>query len=128
MAQEHRQSRARPCIDGHDGGRDAEVNQKTQQRGGDAAVEGRAAEQAAGDPLQQPHRGNCYSIMTRGGERFRVVNLDRQERSYLVADIEALPDEPSPAPAMAMVGQRVASLFDEYYRKLVALSGGWQRC
>jgi hypothetical protein len=28
---------------------------------------------------------------------------------------------------MLMVGQRVAALFDEYYREIVALMGGWQR-
>ena len=33
----------------------------------------------------------------------------------------------APAPAMAMVSQRVATLFDEYYRNVVALMGGWQR-
>jgi hypothetical protein len=65
--------------------------------------------------------------MCRGTERFRVANLNRREAEYLVAEIEVYPDEPSQAPAMAMVSQRVSALFDEYYRMAVALTGGWQR-
>ena len=37
------------------------------------------------------------------------------------------PDEPAPMPAMLMVSQRVSSMFDEYYRGIIALMGGWQR-
>ncbi len=74
-----------------------------------------------------PHRGNCYHIVCKGTERFRVVNLDRREAEYLVGDIELYPDEPAPLPAMLMVSQRVASMFDEYYRGIIALMGGWQR-
>lgn len=78
-------------------------------------------------PMPAPHRGNCYHIMCRGGERFRVSAIDRREADYLMADIELFPDEPAPAPAMMMVAQRVSSLFDEYYRSIVSLMGGWQR-
>ena len=74
-----------------------------------------------------PHRGNCYHIVCQGMDRFRVTALDRREADYLVAEIELYPDEPAPQPAMMMVAQRVASLFDEYYRHVVALTGGWQR-
>jgi Lon protease-like protein len=74
-----------------------------------------------------PHRGNCYHIVCKGTERFRVVNLDRREAEYLVGDIELYPDEPAPLPAMLMVSQRVSSMFDEYYRGIIALMGGWQR-
>src|SRR5918999_5876293 len=74
-----------------------------------------------------PHRGNCYHIICHGEERFRVANLDRREAEYLVADVEVYPDEPAPEPAMMMVAQRVSTLFDEYYRQVVALMGGWQR-
>jgi Lon protease-like protein len=77
--------------------------------------------------VQAPHRDSCFHITCRGEERFRVTAIDRREASYLVADIEAYPDEPAPPPALLMVGQRVATLFDEYYRELVALMGGWQR-
>jgi Lon protease-like protein len=74
-----------------------------------------------------PHRGNCYHIMCRGQERFRVTALDQREAEYLVGDVELYPDEPAPPPALMMVGERVASLFDDYYRKLVGIMGGWQR-
>jgi Lon protease-like protein len=86
----------------------------------DEIPEGRCA-------IAAPHRGNCYHIITRGEDRFRITALDRREAEYLVADVEVYPDEPAPAPAMAMVAQRVATLFDEYYRSVVALTGGWQR-
>jgi Lon protease-like protein len=74
-----------------------------------------------------PHKDNCYTITCRGEERFRVTAIDRREASYLVADVELYPDEPAPPPALLMVSQRVATLFDEYYREIVALMGGWQR-
>ena len=74
-----------------------------------------------------PHRGNCYHIICRGDERFRVTALDRREAEYLVAEVDTFPDEPAPAPGLAMVGQRVTEMFDEYYRGVVALMGGWQR-
>ena len=74
-----------------------------------------------------PHRGNCFHIVCRGEQRFRVSNLDRREAEYLVGDVELYPDEAAPAPALMMVSQRVAILFDEYYRQVVALMGGWQR-
>lgn len=74
-----------------------------------------------------PHRDNCYHITTRGEDRFRITALDRREASYLVGDIDLYPDEEASEPAMLMVGQRVSTLFDEYYREVVALMGGWQR-
>jgi ATP-dependent Lon protease len=77
--------------------------------------------------VAMPHRDSCFHITTRGEDRFRITSLDRREASYLVGDIELFPDEPAPEPAMLMVGQRVAALFDEYYREIVALMGGWQR-
>jgi hypothetical protein len=76
---------------------------------------------------QAPHRGSCFNIAVRGEERFRVTSLDRREAEYLVGDVEMYPDESAPAPAMLMVAQRVATLFDEYYRGVVAMMGNWQR-
>jgi Lon protease-like protein len=77
--------------------------------------------------LAMPHRDNCYQISTRGEDRFRITAIDRREASYLVGDVEPFPDEAAPEPALLMVGQRVSTLFDEYYREVVALTGGWQR-
>jgi hypothetical protein len=76
---------------------------------------------------QAPHRGSCFHISVRGEERFRVTAIDRREAEYLVGDVEAYPDENAPEPAMLMVAQRVAALFDEYYRGVVAMMGNWQR-
>ena len=73
------------------------------------------------------HRGNCYHIVCHGDERFRVTALDRREAEYLVGDVDTYPDEPAPAPALAMVAQRVTAMFDDYYRHIIALMGGWQR-
>ncbi len=68
-----------------------------------------------------------YNIVCRGEERFRVTALDRRAAEYLIADVELSPDEPAPPPALAMVAQRVSMLFNEYYRLVVSLMGGWQR-
>jgi len=74
-----------------------------------------------------PGRDVYYHIACRGEDRFRITSLDRREAEYLVADVDLYPDEPAPPPALLMVGRRVSSLFDEYYREVVALMGGWQR-
>lgn len=73
------------------------------------------------------HRGNCYHIVCRGDERFRITALDRREAEYLVGEVDTYPDEPAPAPALAMVARRVTEMFDDYYRHIIALMGGWQR-
>ena len=78
-------------------------------------------------PQPAPHNGNCYNIVCYGEGRFRVTALDRGEAEYLVGEVEPYPDEEAPLPALAMVSQRVGGLFDEYYRSIVALMGGWQR-
>jgi Lon protease-like protein len=78
-------------------------------------------------PQRQPHEGNCYMVIVRGGERFRITALDRRAAEYLVAEVDLFPDEPAPLPALAMVSQRVVTMFDEYYRQIVQLMGGWQR-
>ena len=74
-----------------------------------------------------PHTGTCFHISCAGKERFRVLSTDRRAAEYLVGEIELYPDEAAPSPALAMVAERVYVLFDEYYRGLVALMGGWQR-
>jgi Lon protease-like protein len=86
----------------------------------DEIPEGRCA-------VPAPHHGSCFHINCRGEQRFRVTALDRREAEYMMAEVELFPDEAAPAPAMAMVSQRVATLFDEYYRNVIALMGGWQR-
>jgi len=83
--------------------------------------------EAGGCPMPAPHKGSCYHITVRGEDRFRVTAIARREAEYLVGDLESYADEQAPEPALLMVAQRVSALFDEYYREVVALTGGWQR-
>jgi Lon protease-like protein len=76
--------------------------------------------------IEEQLNGN-YHIVVRGQDRFRITSIDRNSEPYLVGEVEAFPDEPAPPPALAMVASRVAALFDEYYRHVVAIGGGWQR-
>jgi ATP-dependent Lon protease len=76
--------------------------------------------------IEEQPTGN-YHLLARGEDRFRITSLDRKSEPYLVAEVDLFPDEEAPPPALAMVAARVATLFDEYYRMLVAISGGWQR-
>jgi Lon protease-like protein len=83
--------------------------------------------EAGSCPMPAPHKGNCFHISVRGEERFRVGDINRREAEYLVGELDSYPDEAAPEPALLMVAQRVSALFDEYYREVVALTGGWQR-
>jgi Lon protease-like protein len=83
--------------------------------------------EAGSCPMPAPHKGSCFHISVRGEDRFRVNDINRREADYLVGELDAYPDEPAPEPALLMVAQRVSALFDEYYREVVALTGGWQR-
>jgi len=71
--------------------------------------------------------GDRHRVVCAVGERFRITALDKRAAEYLVAEVELFPDEGSPPPALAMVADRVATLFDEYYRYMISLAGGWQR-
>ena len=71
--------------------------------------------------------GERHRIVCAIGERFRITALDKRSEPYLVAEVDLYPDEESPAAALAMVADRVAALFDEYYRYMISLAGGWQR-
>jgi Lon protease-like protein len=71
--------------------------------------------------------GDRSRVVCAIGERFRITSLDKRAAEYLVAEVDLFPDEPSPPPALAMVADRVATLFDEYYRYMISLAGGWQR-
>lgn len=76
--------------------------------------------------MDEQSNGNLH-ITVRGEDRFRIKALDRGSEPYLVGEVELFPDEPAPPPAQAMVAARIVTLFDEYYRNVIALSGGWQR-
>jgi Lon protease-like protein len=83
--------------------------------------------EAGSCPMPAPHKGSCFHISVRGEDRFRVNDINRREADYLVGELDPYPDEAAPEPALLMVAQRVSALFDEYYREIVALTGGWQR-
>jgi Lon protease-like protein len=71
--------------------------------------------------------GERHRVVCSIGKRFRIKAIDKRSTPYLTAEIELYPDEESPPAAMAMVADRVATLFDEYYRYLISIGGGWQR-
>jgi Lon protease-like protein len=83
--------------------------------------------EAGSCPMPAPHKGSCFHISVRGEERFRVNDINRREAEFLIGELDPYPDEAAPEPALLMVAQRVSALFDEYYREVVALTGGWQR-
>src|SRR5437762_1771210 len=76
--------------------------------------------------VDEQQAGN-FAVFCRGQNRFRISSLERNTTSYLQAEVEIFPDEPAPEPALLMVAQRVSQLFDEYYRSMIAMMGGWQR-
>jgi Lon protease-like protein len=76
--------------------------------------------------IEEQISGN-YHLVVRGEDRFRISSIDSKSEPYLVAEVEPFPDEPAPPAALAMVASRVRSLFDEYYRYVIAIGGGWQR-
>jgi hypothetical protein len=75
----------------------------------------------------EPTAEGRFGIICRAEERFRITSLDRRSAPYLVGEVELYPDDPAPEPALRMVAERVALMFDEYFRLVVALTGGWQR-
>lgn len=62
-------------------------------------------------------------IETVGEERIRISNLDRSN-PYLVADVEALPENVDPLSEKAMEVARAAA--DKYLRLLLTMQGEWQ--
>jgi hypothetical protein len=72
-------------------------------------------------------QGGNFAVLCRGENRFRISALERNTAEYLQAEVDIYPDEPVAQPALLMVAQRVSSLFDEYYRGMIAMMGGWQK-
>ncbi len=66
------------------------------------------------------------NLLATGVRRFRIVDVTMRS-GYLVGqveDLEAPPDDPE---ELATEAERVAGLFAEYFRLLLALNGQWQR-
>ncbi len=68
-------------------------------------------------------RMNIHALGTR---RFRILDLDQSE-PYLQANVEELSSEDVDTPEAEADAQRVAALFSEQYRLLMAVTGQWVR-
>jgi Lon protease-like protein len=55
-----------------------------------------------------------YDIVTVGTDRFRLLDVDRETRPYLVGEVEWLPADPPPGAEAALLGRAVGVLFTEY--------------
>ncbi|GIW11024.1 MAG: LON peptidase substrate-binding domain-containing protein [Chloroflexi bacterium] len=64
-----------------------------------------------------------YDLTALGLERFRILTV-LQERPYLVARVQLLPDEPSPTAELTLRAREAASLFESYVERLRELSQG----
>lgn len=66
------------------------------------------------------------NLIVLGGRRFRIASLDHSE-PYLIGEVEYLESEAVDAPEVDEQAQRVAALFGEQFRLVLAISGQWQR-
>lgn len=66
------------------------------------------------------------NLIVLGERRFRIVALDSSE-PYLHGDVEFLSSEDVDAPEVEDAAQRVAALFGEQLRLVLAISGQWMR-
>ena len=61
-----------------------------------------------------------FDIVTMGSDRFRLLDVDRTSRPYLVGRVDWLPPDPPPEAEAAVLARAVGALFGEY----VAAAGG----
>ena len=66
------------------------------------------------------------NLIALGRQRFRVLSLDRSE-PYLTGDVEYLVSEAAEGGAVPREADRVATLFAEQFRLVMALSNQWTR-
>jgi Lon protease-like protein len=66
------------------------------------------------------------NLVAFGERRFRILALDTSE-PYLQGDVEFLDSEDVAAAEVAAAAARVASLFGEQFRLVLAISGQWTR-
>lgn len=66
------------------------------------------------------------NLLTQGEERFRVTQII-QLRPYIKAEVEPFPDQREEPALGEEILARVAALYADYIRLLLALSGQWQR-
>ena len=66
------------------------------------------------------------NLITLGTHRFRVLSIDRSE-AYLTGDVEYLISEATEGGAAQREAERVAALFAEQFRLVMAVSNQWTR-
>ncbi len=66
------------------------------------------------------------NLLVRGEQRFRVAHLDHSE-PYLSGEVTFLDSEDLDTPEAEEEAQRVAALFAEQFRLLLAVTGQWTR-
>ena len=66
------------------------------------------------------------NILALGTRRFRILDLDHSQ-PYLQANVEELSSEDVDTPEAEADAERVAALFSEQYRLLMAVTGQWVR-
>ena len=67
-----------------------------------------------------------FDIVTRGGRRFRLLELDAQSKPYLMGSVEYLPDAESPPPAgMIQMLSAAARAAHRRYCSTAWRSGDW---
>lgn len=67
------------------------------------------------------HPDGRYDIVTVGSDRFRLLDVDRTSRPYLVGQVEWLPADPPPGAEAAVLARAVGALFVEYAAAAAAL-------
>ncbi len=66
------------------------------------------------------------NLITLGRDRFRVLSLDRSE-PFLTGEVEYLVNEATEGGAVQREAERVAALFAEQFRLVMAVSNQWTR-
>lgn len=73
---------------------------------------------------RQPDGG--MNLLVIGEQRFRIESLARSE-TYLQGSVELLESTDADAPEVEELAPRVAALFGEHFRLVLALTGQWMR-
>lgn len=64
-----------------------------------------------------------YEVVSAGGRRFRLLEVDATSEPYLVGSVEWLPDEPDPGPETTLLARRAGTLFEEYVAAVAGTGG-----
>ena len=98
----------------------------------------KSGEEVGGDA--EPHETGCtarivqlerqpdggMNLLAIGEQRFRIESLDRSE-AYLQGNVVLLESADTDAPEIEELAPRIAALFGEHFRLVLALTGQWMR-